>query len=123
MPSPLPGFDPFLLCRIGPGTKHDQDWCGAEPPKGMRHASGLRERSYFSPCGGRVEGARSACVAWAGDAVVVSDVAKGLFEGAPSIAFGIGTPAWTGAVDEARIEGVGRVSVLEARADPRPVLA
>ena len=63
----------------------------------MRHASVLRERSYFSPCGGGVEGARSACVALAGDAWVVSDVAKGMFEGAPSIAFGIGTTAWTGA--------------------------
>ena len=71
-----------------------------------------------------MEGARlafamvSACVVW-----LSSDVAQRVIEGALGIPLGIGTTAWTRAVDEAAIDRVRVMSVLEERTDPRPVLA
>lgn len=44
-------------------------------------------------------------------------------EGTLRIAFGIGPAAWSHAVDEAAIDRIRVVVVLEERADPRPVLA
>ena len=50
--SPLPRFDPLLLCRSGPEEKHDHDPCRADQPSGMMHASVRRERSWSLPLWG-----------------------------------------------------------------------
>ena len=84
----------------------------------------------FGACGGAVSpvgGVGDRASAWAAmgrsEVSVVRDVAPRVFEGALSIAFSIGPAPWTGAVDQACIDRVERVSVLQARTDPRPVLA
>lgn len=124
--SPLPRIDPLLLGRSGPGEKQDREECRAEPLKGGMGEEAGRETLWFSPLGGRGKpGIQRSAVATmsVGDAWVSSDVTQGVLEGAPGIPVGIGTAAWTRAVDEACIDRVRVVSLLEERADPRPVLA
>jgi len=54
---------------------------------------------------------------------VAGDVLHRVIEGTPGIALGVGSAAWTSAVDQLRIDRVGRVSVLQTCTRPRPVLA
>lgn len=49
------------------------------------------------------------------------DVATSPFDGSLGVAVGIGPAAWLSAFDEPRVDGVGRLSSLELRADPGPV--
>ena len=69
-------------------------------------------------------GGASACAAMCRSEVsVVSDVASRVFEGALRIAFSIGAPSGPGAVDQLRVDRIEWVAALQARTDPRPVVA
>jgi len=102
-------------------TRSRSLWSGLEDGRSAS-VSSVRGVLVSTPVGA-VGSAWSALAVVTSAVSVVGDVGQRVIEGTPGIALGVGSAAWTRAVDQLRIDRVGRVSVLQPCTHPRPVLA